>query len=194
MSEPVYTAKTWRDSAGGWRWQTFKDGADITRRGSAVGIRFGVTSRAEAIARARLDMEWNRDCGVEEIRLHPKAAETTDERAERTPGLYVVMTNPPGPDSEFVELENQDGRGVGPVQSGAEWRQEGLYWTLGPFGPARSGEYIVIYPREGVSATQVKDWLEENFQKPGSVDGTLPQSVVIRGGTPLVNAHIEVAS
>lgn len=147
MSEPIYIAKTWRDSAGGWRWQTLKDGAEIPRRGASVGLVFGVPSRAEALARARHDMEWDRDCGVEEIVLNPEVIPEPEVKTEtppptRAPGLYVVTTSPPGPNSEFVELEDQDGHGVGPLQSGAEWREEGDYWTFGPLAPVVTDEQL----------------------------------------------------
>lgn len=49
----------------------------------------------------------------------------------REPGLYVLMSAPPGPDSEFVEVEDENGHGVS-----IPWRQEGAFWVLGPFAPA----------------------------------------------------------
>lgn len=57
----------------------------------------------------------------------------------RPNGLWVVMARSPGPDGDFVELEDQDGRGVGP-ESGVDWRQEGALWLLGPFGPSKLTE------------------------------------------------------
>jgi hypothetical protein len=54
----------------------------------------------------------------------------------RDKGLWVVLSRGPGPNSDFVELEDEQGRGHGPL-SGIEWHQEGPYWILGPFVAAR---------------------------------------------------------
>lgn len=48
-------------------------------------------------------------------------------------GLYVRLDSPPGPESQFVELETESGVGVGPETSGATWHQDGNHWLLGPF-------------------------------------------------------------
>jgi hypothetical protein len=54
----------------------------------------------------------------------------------RKAGLYVVMTQAPSPEGEFVELEDERGCGVG-LESGIHWQQEeDGYWLLGPFAPA----------------------------------------------------------
>jgi hypothetical protein len=42
--------------------------------------------------------------------------------------VWVRMDRPPGPDSQFVELEDESGHGVR-----AEWQEWGRYWALGPF-------------------------------------------------------------
>lgn len=194
MSAPVYTAKTWRNEHG-WTWRTCRDDKPISRPMTLVTLFRATSTRAAALEQAKLDMEWDRDWGPEEVVLNPQAAPTMPVRRE--PGYYVVMTAPPGPDSEFVELEDQDGRGVGPVQSGAEWRQESDYWTLGPFAPVDETPdkpYVTIHAREGVTADDIKQWLEENFQQPMSEDRgrTAMDPATIRGGNPLVNAHIEV--
>ena len=48
--------------------------------------------------------------------------------------MHVVFDGPAGPQSgRFVELHDDEGRGLGPEQSGTEWREDGKYWTLGPF-------------------------------------------------------------
>lgn len=117
--------------------------------------------------------------------------------ADRSPGLYVVMTAPPGPDSEFVELEDEKGCGVGPAKSGAEWREEGIYWTLGPFAPVEekaAEPYVTIHARQGVTADEIKRWLEENFQRPMAEDRgrNAMDPATLRGGNPLVNARIKV--
>jgi hypothetical protein len=55
--------------------------------------------------------------------------------------------------------------------------------------------YIVIRPRQGVSAERLREWLETNFQVPLAADeGNFAEQVghTIVGGNPLVNAHIEV--
>lgn len=49
--------------------------------------------------------------------------------------LYVVFDGPPSHESgRFIEVENANGEGRGPAQTGADWteREDGL-WTLGPF-------------------------------------------------------------
>jgi hypothetical protein len=52
--------------------------------------------------------------------------------ADRAKGLWVVLRRGPGPDSDFVELENERGEGVGPA-SGIAWREEDGLMLLGPF-------------------------------------------------------------
>lgn len=52
----------------------------------------------------------------------------------RYPGLYVILRRAPGPESDFVELEDQEGKSVGPTDSGARWTLiDGGLWRLGPF-------------------------------------------------------------
>lgn len=54
--------------------------------------------------------------------------------SERIPGkLYVVLACGPGPDSDFVELEDHKGRGVG----GYRWLQEDGLWLLEVEAPAK---------------------------------------------------------
>lgn len=45
--------------------------------------------------------------------------------------LYVI-TSEPGPNVEFIELEDQNGHSVGGV-SYAQWEKGGKHWRLGPF-------------------------------------------------------------
>lgn len=54
---------------------------------------------------------------------------------DREEGLWVVLNHGPSPWSDFVEMEDEAGRGVGP-ESGVGWKREGRYWLLGPFQPA----------------------------------------------------------
>lgn len=199
MSEPVYTARTWGVSNGRWYWQTLKDGKAIGRGGDGINYNWarlaGVSSREAAIEQCRLDMEFDRNYGTEEIVLNPEAGRAESEPAitelpPRSPGFYVVTSKAPGPKSDFVGVEDAECIGVGPVCSGAEWRQEGEYWALGPFARVRP-ECVVIYPRKGVSVSRVKNWLEESFQKPMSED-TGDRRTVTLIGNPLVNADIEV--
>jgi len=42
--------------------------------------------------------------------------------------VWVLMDRPPGPDSQFVEVEDAGGQALR-----VEWREEGRYWALGPF-------------------------------------------------------------
>lgn len=59
-----------------------------------------------------------------------------DRAAQPTTPLYVVFDGPPSHESgRFVELETEDGRSVGPAESGAEWREQGGLWYLGPLFP-----------------------------------------------------------
>jgi hypothetical protein len=54
--------------------------------------------------------------------------------SDRKPGLYVIFDDGPGPVAgRFVELEDENGRSVGP--KGVEWTQEGDLWLLGPLVP-----------------------------------------------------------
>ena len=49
--------------------------------------------------------------------------------------IYIIFDGPPSHDSgRFVEVEDADGHGLGPEQTGADWKQrdDGL-WQLGPF-------------------------------------------------------------
>jgi hypothetical protein len=60
--------------------------------------------------------------------------QATAPATREKPGIYFVFDGPPGPESgRFVETEDENGRGVGKDTTGAEWRQEGAYWSLGPF-------------------------------------------------------------
>lgn len=66
--------------------------------------------------------------------LLERYAEQTKLSEGRTMGFWVVFDGPPSHESgRFVELEDQDGHGLGPARSGASWRQEGELWALGPF-------------------------------------------------------------
>lgn len=52
--------------------------------------------------------------------------------------VYVVFDGPPGPESgRFVELEDEEGRGVGGVNHVVQWSEQetkhGKLWRLGPF-------------------------------------------------------------
>lgn len=66
------------------------------------------------------------------IREEVEAAPVEAALGGRAPGLYVIFNGPPGAvqSGEFVELEDQDGKGVG----GVNWDVwgDGL-WALGPF-------------------------------------------------------------
>lgn len=55
---------------------------------------------------------------------------------EKLPGLYIVMDRPPGPDSQFAEVEDETGSSVA-----IPWkeRKDGL-WELGPLGRSNSTE------------------------------------------------------
>lgn len=52
--------------------------------------------------------------------------------------LWVVFDGPPGPESgRFVEVEDSEGKSVGPFQTGVGWvHSEDGYWRLGPFQPS----------------------------------------------------------
>lgn len=139
MSEPIYTAKTWRDRNGVWRWQTYKNDIPVALPQTLSTIFRTAASRESALQQARCEMERDQTGGVEWTVLN-QALPRESTMGRPVPGLYVVMSAPPSPDSQFVELEDQDGHGVGPVQSGAEWRQEGNYWTLGPFAPVEESK------------------------------------------------------
>lgn len=65
---------------------------------------------------------WNAD----------EVEEFVPAEGELEPGLWVRMSAPPSPDSEFVELENEHGFGVGP-ETGVRWVIDGEHWLLGPF-------------------------------------------------------------
>lgn len=133
MSEPVYEAKTWRGPYG-WQWSVTRDGGPLTvKRPRGLLIAMGVPTREAAIEQSRLDMRWDRDGGEERVILNPQETPEARDIPKRSPGFYFVTAAPPGPHSEFVELEDEQGCGVGPVQSGAEWFQEGDLWLLGPF-------------------------------------------------------------
>ncbi len=49
--------------------------------------------------------------------------------------IYIIFDGPPSHDSgRFVEVENARGNGLGPEQTGADWKQrEDKLWSLGPF-------------------------------------------------------------
>lgn len=81
-------------------------------------------------------------------------------RGRRRKGLWVVMTKPPGPSGEFVELEDEQGRGVGPADTGVTWMQEGEYWLLGPFRPA--GEFD---PDADVALKAIRDMADEAMRR-----------------------------
>jgi hypothetical protein len=55
--------------------------------------------------------------------------------AEKHTAIYIVFDGPPSHGSgRFVEVEDDDGHGLGPSTTGAGWHQrEDGYWTLGPF-------------------------------------------------------------
>lgn len=40
--------------------------------------------------------------------------------------LYVVMARPPGPESDFVDIEDADGRSV----RAGSWHRRGNFWVL----------------------------------------------------------------
>lgn len=70
------------------------------------------------------------------------ANEQVEQHPPQTPtlpaGHYVILDSPPGPEPEsgrFIELEDQDGKGVGSATSGADWHQVNGRWALGPFKP-----------------------------------------------------------
>lgn len=51
---------------------------------------------------------------------------------------------------------------------------------------------VVIEPRQGVTAEWVAEWLDMNFQQPGMADTSGDEWRAVRGGNPLVNAHIRI--
>lgn len=56
------------------------------------------------------------------------------------PRVYVICDGSPGPEpGRFVEVEDEAGRSLGPVQTGAKWELSphggGRFWRLGPFHP-----------------------------------------------------------
>ena len=54
--------------------------------------------------------------------------------------IYIIFDGPPSHESgRFVEVEDGDGKGLGPEQTGADWtkRGDGL-WQLGPFANAQA--------------------------------------------------------
>ena len=62
----------------------------------------------------------------------PQALSVEEEADGR---FYILFSEPPGPVSQFVEVETWVGHSVGPEMTGAYWEQrpDGL-WALGPFG------------------------------------------------------------
>lgn len=56
--------------------------------------------------------------------------------------------------------------------------------------------YVIIVPRVGVSASEVREWLLENFQRRLTFDAGPgePQTIRLFGGNPIVNAEIVVAA
>lgn len=107
----------------------------------------------------------------------PTATEQVEQHPAQTPplpaGHYVICDGPPGPESgRFIELEDQDGRGVGSGTSGADWHQVDGRWALGPFKPT-----AVIDVDHGVpichdSEVHVRD---------GSTSGDMPHTVAVDG-------------
>jgi hypothetical protein len=77
--------------------------------------------------------------------MSTQAIATTRERA----GLYFVFDGPPSHESgRFVEVEDQNGKGVGPDTTRAEWREEGHLWSLGPFAPVSTEGGLQLTDRE----------------------------------------------
>jgi hypothetical protein len=74
MSAPVYTAKTWRNEHG-WTWRTCRDDKPISRPMTLATWFRATSTRAAALEQAKLDMEWDRDCGPEEVVLNPEAVD-----------------------------------------------------------------------------------------------------------------------
>ncbi len=46
--------------------------------------------------------------------------------------VWVILNRPPGPESDFVEVEDVDGQGEGDHA----WNEWGANWALGPFARA----------------------------------------------------------
>lgn len=51
--------------------------------------------------------------------------------------IYIIFDSPPGDGpSHFVEVEDGEGNGLSPDQTGATWEKLGdQSWALGPFAP-----------------------------------------------------------
>jgi hypothetical protein len=67
---------------------------------------------------------------------------------------YVVFDGPPTQESgRFVEVEDGHGHGLGPSQTGAEWRErDDGWWELGPFANAREVERLKTLATTGEAA------------------------------------------
>ena len=59
--------------------------------------------------------------------------------------VWVLMDRPPGPDSQFIEVEDAGGQ-----SQSAEWRQQGRYWALGPFYLAEDADTEISGARHAV--------------------------------------------
>ena len=66
--------------------------------------------------------------------------------------IYIIFDGPPSHESgRFVEVEDGNGKGLGPEQTGADWtkREDGL-WQLGPFSVERTSDRTVRNSSEDI--------------------------------------------
>ena len=101
--------------------------------------------------------------------------------------LYVIMSEPPSATSQFVELEDENGAGVGP--QGVEWteRPDGL-WQLGPFAPMGRVYRVGEEPHDW-KGDRVLGWLpplDDNVRLYGVGEWTsVTWSLAVKAWTPV---------
>lgn len=86
--------------------------------------------------------------------------------------IYIIFDSPPGDGpSNFVDVEDGDGDGLSPEQTGATWRKLGdQSWALGPFAAARLADASATMDRELGAARQRADDLREALASFGRHD------------------------
>lgn len=101
------------------------------------------------------------------------AAPARHEKAGRIKGfVYLVMARRPGPESQFIELEDHEGNSC----DAGMWRKEGSCWTLSIKAEAPFGEFAALCQEHGYPR---KISNREQFRAAMGVIGTLSN-----GGLP----------